>query len=77
MEPVLGPFRNRLCSSLAFISDLFGKLLAGHTPHAGKVQSQRMCPFCGLITARSKQFCLECGKSVRGAQLGRQDARQG
>jgi hypothetical protein len=24
-------------------------------------RSQRMCPFCGLITSRSKTRCLECG----------------
>jgi len=33
--------------------------------HSGDFRSQRMCPFCGLITARSKAFCLECGKSLR------------
>jgi hypothetical protein len=26
--------------------------------------SQRMCPFCGLITSRLKTRCLECGKSL-------------
>ena len=26
--------------------------------------SQRMCPFCGLITSRSKAHCLECGRSL-------------
>ena len=41
------------------------------------VGSQRMCPFCGLITPRAKRFCLECGKSLRGNQMGRKDARQG
>jgi hypothetical protein len=25
---------------------------------------QRMCPFCGLITPRSKSLCLECGKHL-------------
>ena len=24
--------------------------------------SQRMCQSCGMITARSKPFCLECGE---------------
>ena len=75
MEPVLGPFRNRLRRKLAFITDWFGKFLAAHTPHAREVQSQRMCPFCGLITSRSKAICLECGKSLAGVQLARQDAR--
>jgi hypothetical protein len=27
-------------------------------------RSQRMCPFCGLITSRLKTSCLECGKSL-------------
>jgi hypothetical protein len=26
--------------------------------------SQRMCPWCGLITSRLKACCLECGKSL-------------
>jgi hypothetical protein len=25
---------------------------------------QRMCPYCGLITSRSKAHCLECGRSL-------------
>jgi predicted amidophosphoribosyltransferase len=29
---------------------------------AGGARSQRMCPFCGLITSRLKACCLECGK---------------
>ncbi len=77
MEPVFRPFRNRLRRRLAFITDLFGKLLAIVTPQAQEVRSQRMCPFCGLITPRSKRFCLECGKSLRGVRLERKDARQG
>jgi hypothetical protein len=38
--------------------------LAGHIPRAREVRSQRMCPFCGLITSRYKTCCLECGKSL-------------
>jgi hypothetical protein len=26
--------------------------------------SQRMCPWCGLITSRLNACCLECGKSL-------------
>ena len=33
--------------------------------HQREYGSQRMCPFCGLITSRSKSSCLECGKSAR------------
>ena len=32
-------------------------------PQIARFGSQRMCPSCGLITSRSKEFCLECGKS--------------
>jgi hypothetical protein len=33
-------------------------------PQIAGFGSQRMCPSCGLITSRSKQCCLECGKSL-------------
>jgi hypothetical protein len=33
-------------------------------PEIAGFGSQRMCPFCGLITSRSKSSCLECGKSL-------------
>ncbi len=32
------------------------------SPQFAGVQSQRMCPSCGLITSRQKASCLECGK---------------
>jgi hypothetical protein len=57
---------NRLRRRLAFIADWFGKL-AILAPRAGEVRSQRMCPFCGLITARHKTSCLECGKALNPA----------
>lgn len=75
MEPARRSFRNRLRRGLASIAARFGKLLAILTPQAPEVLLQRMCPFCGLITLRSKAFCLECGKSLSGVQLARQDAR--
>ncbi len=31
-------------------------------PQLAGLQSQRMCPSCGLITSRLKARCLECGK---------------
>jgi transposase len=62
MEPVLLPFRRRLRRRLAFLGDVFGKLLATLTPPTREVRSQRMCPFCGLITPRHKRSCLECGR---------------
>jgi hypothetical protein len=30
-------------------------------PQLAGFRSQRMCPFCGLITSRTKERCLECG----------------
>jgi len=67
MEPVLRRFRNRLRRRLASITDLFGKLRATLMPRAQDVRSQRMCPFCGLITSCYKTSCLECGKSLKPA----------
>jgi hypothetical protein len=71
MDSDLRPFRRRL----AFLADMFGALRRILTPHAPEVRTQRMCPFCGLITPRSKAFCLECGKSLAEVRLVRQDAR--
>jgi hypothetical protein len=36
-------------------------------PRGDEFAPQRICPFCGLITARSKRYCLECGKSFKPA----------
>jgi hypothetical protein len=33
-------------------------------PPIAEYGSQRMCPSCGLITSRSKAYCLECGQSL-------------
>jgi hypothetical protein len=57
--------RDGLRRRLAFISDSFAKLPVPLKP--GDFQSQRMCPFCGLITSRRKACCLECGKALRPA----------
>ncbi len=46
--------------------NFFGKLLRIVNPETPQVKSQRMCPFCGLITPRAERHCLECGKSLRG-----------
>jgi hypothetical protein len=58
------PFLNSVRRLGEFVRDLLKKLFAMGT-HATDLPTQRMCPFCGLITARSKAFCLECGKSLR------------
>ena len=73
MEPFFTPPRRRL----AFIADFFAKVLTTFRPQAQQVQSQRMCPFCGLITSRAKRFCLECGKSLSSVPLERKEAKQG
>jgi hypothetical protein len=46
--------------------DFLTKLFRIVKPEATEVRSQRMCPFCGLITPRAERHCLECGKSLRG-----------
>jgi len=72
MKPVLHAFRGGLNTPLAFMSDWLGKLSVFFAAPAREVRSQRMCPFCGLITPRSKRFCLECGKSFGEIQLEQQ-----
>ena len=39
----------------------------GMGPRDGDFASQRMCPFCGLITPRHRTCCLECGRSLKPA----------
>ena len=75
MESFRRPFRDRLRRRLALIRDSFRKVLTTLTPQTREIRAQRMCPFCGLITSRSKTFCLECGKSLSEVRLARQDAR--
>jgi hypothetical protein len=70
------PFRKGLRRRFALIADSLKKLLGTMNPPAQDRGSQRMCPFCGLITPRSKGSCLECGKSFRGDPLKRKDATQ-
>ena len=65
MEPVSHPLRSRFRRRLAFMTDMFWKLLAIFRPPAREVRSTRMCPFCGLITSRAKRCCLECGKALQ------------
>ena len=76
MEPTL-PFRERIRRGLASIQGWPGKLFSRLDPQPQKVWSQRMCPFCGLITPRDKRCCMECGKALRSIQTGRKDAREG
>ena len=68
MEPVLHPFctgfRTFITRSLRNLTTSVRVRLKG--PIAG-FRSQRMCPFCGLITSRLKAFCLECGRPLPAA----------
>lgn len=70
MELIFHPF----CTGVrTFVTRCVRKLtVAMHSkltrPPAG-FRSQRMCPFCGLITSRSKAFCLECGKPLPAMQF--------
>ncbi len=67
MEPNFRGLRDRLRRRLAFITDSFAKLPSTSKPGTRDFMSQRMCPFCGLITSRYKTCCLECGKSLKPA----------
>jgi len=64
MEAVLGQFRDRLRRRIAAVTASVSKVFTRLPPQVRGYASQRMCPFCGLITPRSKSSCLECGKSL-------------
>jgi hypothetical protein len=59
---------NAISISIATLVALFAILLVYRrrkvTPEIAGFGTQRMCPFCGLITSRLKACCLECGKSL-------------
>jgi predicted amidophosphoribosyltransferase len=76
MEPVFGRFRNRVRRQIHSVFETLGQLLAARRLKNQDFGSQRMCPFCGLITPRSKRLCLECGKSLRSIPVPRKDATQ-
>jgi hypothetical protein len=59
-------FLSRIRTMRAFIAAWLRRSLK-IAPHDGDFASQRMCPFCGLITPRHETCCLECGKSFRTA----------
>jgi predicted amidophosphoribosyltransferase len=65
-----------MVKSMKRVFAFFPKLLAMFRPQAQQFQSQRMCPFCGLITPRAKRFCLECGKSLNPAPPKVKEAKQ-
>lgn len=60
------PFLASLRSLRAFMTASLRKFLKMEA-HDGDFTSQRMCPFCGLITPRYETCCLECGKVLKPA----------
>jgi hypothetical protein len=58
-------FSARVRTFLGLVSESVRKVL-GNTRNED-FRSQRMCPFCGLITSRRKPCCLECGKWLKPA----------
>jgi hypothetical protein len=66
MASVPHPLASRVRSLYAFVAASLRKSF-GIQPRDGDFTSQRMCPFCGLITPRHETCCLECGKSLKPA----------
>jgi hypothetical protein len=58
------PFFANLRGLRAFLAASLRKFLRMEA-HDGDFASQRMCPFCGLITPRHETSCLECGRSLK------------
>jgi hypothetical protein len=64
MDSIVNRFLVRLHTVLGSITDSLRKFFGMNDRDFG---SQRMCPFCGLITSRRKTCCLECGKTLKPA----------
>jgi hypothetical protein len=74
MEPVLRTFCARFRTLPTFVTSSLRDFKASARfirlkPQIAGFGSQMMCPSCGLITSRSKEFCLQCGKSFPPAYL--------
>src|SRR5260370_34125417 len=67
MDTVLHPLLVRVRSLRAFIPASLRKMLRIEA-HNGDFASQRVCPFCGLITPRYETCCLECVKVLKPAE---------
>ena len=67
MDTVFRPLLVRVRRLGAFIAASLRKML-GMEARGGDFASQRVCPFCGLITPRYETCCLECGKVLRQAK---------
>jgi hypothetical protein len=68
MAGTLSRLHDRLRRRFVGISRSLSKLFASVAPPVRGYASQRMCPFCGLITPRARTFCFECGKSLAPAR---------
>jgi hypothetical protein len=66
MASLSSSFLSRVRSLQAFLAASLRKFLKMQ-PHDGDFASQRMCPFCGLVTPRHQSCCLECGKAFKPA----------
>lgn len=66
MYTVMHPLLVRVRSLRAFIAASLRKILRME-PRDGDFASQRVCPFCGLITPRYETCCLECGEALKAA----------
>ena len=59
----VGRLRDRFRKRLTTLADSYSRLIGTIKPTTQGFGSQRMCPFCNLITPRSGRRCLECGKA--------------
>ena len=66
MTAISHPFLARIRSLRAFLAASLRQMLRMEA-HDGDFASQRVCPFCGLITPRYETCCLECGKALKPA----------
>ena len=66
MAAIPHPLLSRVRSLSAFVAASLRSFLKIE-PHDGDFTSQRMCPFCGLVTPRHETCCLECGRAFKAA----------
>jgi len=66
MAAIPHPLLSRVRSLRAFVAASLRSFLKME-PHDGDFTSQRMCPFCGLVTPRHETCCLECGRAFKAA----------
>ena len=64
MNNTLARWKTRYRIRLRHFKASVAGLLSFLKPSGRGFTSQRMCPFCGLITPRFNVCCLECGKRL-------------